>query len=106
MDEIIMSEEKEAINVLKNNKKMSKQRLLLTISLVTFFLGHWIIYIGLAKGHDIAINLSRPMNSYTWSTSSEFIEAWTYFPILFGGSIVVFSVISILMVINSWLNKV
>lgn len=57
---------------------------LLSIIGATFIVGVCCIFLGVAKGQDIAVFLSRPRGASCWSTSQELINAFTYIPIGIG----------------------
>lgn len=58
-----------------------------------FLLGNSLIYLGIAKGADIASTLSRPPGANSWSTSGEFINAMTYVPVIAGVFLLILSLI-------------
>ena len=91
-------------NNLKFIDKRSKFKKIFIISIFLFLIGHLFIYIGLAKGHDIAINLSRPYNASSWSTSGEFIKACIYSFVLLGGSLVFTSIAFMIVTLKEWLR--
>lgn len=49
-----------------------------------FLLGNSLIYLGIAKGADIASTLSRPPGANSWSTSFEAIDAITHVLVISG----------------------
>ncbi|MCX7746004.1 MAG: hypothetical protein N2645_03790 [Clostridia bacterium] len=60
---------------------MIKKQIKLVILIITlFFSGCIITFIGFFKGHDIAINVSRPEGATGWTTSQELISSWYIFP--------------------------
>lgn len=103
-DKITSSDEKDNrfLSFIRKNNKIKK---ICFTSVVLFFTGHMFIYLGLAKGNDIATSLSRPYGTSFWTTSQEFIEACTYSPILLGGSLILLSIIFITVVLIEWLKE-
>lgn len=70
-----------------------------------FFSGSLITFIGFFKGHDIAINVSRPYGESVWSTSQEIISSCTYFPIILGVSFIFLSVMLSTVLFMHWINN-
>ncbi|MBV7271833.1 hypothetical protein JMF89_00130 [Clostridiaceae bacterium UIB06] len=76
------------------------------ISAVTLFLiGITIIYVGLFKGHDIAINVSRPAGATVWTTPPELISGYTFFLGIIGVSLIILSIMFSTVLFMYWLNK-
>lgn len=63
-----------------------------------FIVGIGSLFLGVAKGYDIAIFLSRPSGASSWTTSQELINAFTYIPIGIGCLLV--AIASILLIIT------
>jgi len=77
------------INHINEVEKMSKKiRISLTLIAVLYLIGSYMIYIGLAKGMDVASNLSRPRGATSWTISNELVNGCTYTPNIMGLSLI------------------
>lgn len=84
-----------------NREKLKKASI---ITLVSFMVGHIIIYLGLSKGRDWASAISRPGRATFWTTSTELIQALRYTPMILGISLIVLSVIAFYYIFPLWLR--
>lgn len=82
----------------------SKFKQVITLIFALFLGGTLIVFLGLSKGHDIAVNLSRPMGASSWSTSKEMILGFTYTPVIIGVSLIVLSLIFSTVLFIKWIK--
>jgi hypothetical protein len=95
------------MNYVRKNKSEVKmickyKHLILTISL--FLVGNLLCYKGFTKGEEIAINLSRPIDSSSWDTSSGMIIGCTYTPVIMGIALIVISIIFSTILFYEWVS--
>lgn len=76
------------------------------ISIVALFLsGILFTFIGFFKGYDIAISTLKPAGAIGWTTSQEYILSCTYFPIIIGVSLIIFSILLSTVLFHYWINN-
>lgn len=76
------------------------------VSIVALFLGGILFtFIGFFKGYDIAISTSKPAGAIGWTTSQEYILSCTYFPIIIGVSLIIFSILLSTVLFHYWINN-
>jgi hypothetical protein len=80
-----------------------KQAVIMILSL--FLGGSLVSCIGLSKGHDMAIRLSRPLGANSWSTSDGTILAYTYVPVIMGSALIILSLVFSTVLFIKWFNK-
>ncbi|CAK7006619.1 hypothetical protein ACF3M2_09115 [Tissierella carlieri] len=85
--------------------KFSKLKKVSIISIGLFILGNISIFLGLAKGADIGLSLSRPYGATSWETSRELIYACTYGIVSLGISLIIVSIVFITIVLINWLKS-
>ncbi|MBU5311159.1 hypothetical protein KQI38_03900 [Tissierella carlieri] len=85
--------------------KVSKLKKVCIISIGLFILGQISIFLGLAKGVDIGLSLSRPYGATSWSVSNELIYACTYGLVSLGISLIIVSIVFITIVLINWLKS-
>ncbi|WP_434415744.1 hypothetical protein [Tissierella praeacuta] len=86
---------------LKSIRKSVKATIL---TIFLFISGIVFTSIGLIKGKDIALILSRPNEVNFWSTSNEMILGCTYIPILIGISFVILSLLFSAILFKIWMK--
>jgi len=79
-----------------------KRGILLT--LVLFFGGSLMVYLGFSRGHNLAAVLSKPAGASGWITTKEMIMACTYTPVIIGVSLIALSLILSTVLFIKWLN--
>lgn len=75
------------------------------IMIVFLFLGGSLIsFIGLSKGYDIAVILSRPIGATSWTTSGEMMFACKFTPVLIGISLITLSIVFSTVLFIKWIG--
>lgn len=69
-----------------------------------FLLGVLFLIIG-ASGKEIAINLSKPYNAESWSTSESLINTFTLVPIIIGVSLLILCISTFSITYYHWQKK-
>lgn len=62
-------------------------------------------YIGFFKGAEIAIMLSKPKFETGWTTSGEFINNCTYFPVMLGAPLIFLAIMLSAILFSKWVNS-
>ena len=77
----------------------------ITMIIFLFLSGNFISFIGLAKGRNMALTLSRPRGAMSWETSQEMITGCTYIPITMGISLIVLSLVFSTVLFIGWIRN-
>lgn len=83
----------------------SKQGKAMLIIISLFAGGCLLVFEGLAKGYERAIDLSKPSGATFWSAAEEFIHACTYVPAIAGISLILLAVIFSSIVFWKWYKE-
>lgn len=77
----------------------------ITMIIFLFLSGNLISFIGLTKGRNIALILSRPRGAMSWETSQEMITGCTYIPVIMGISLIVLSLVFSTVLFIDWIRN-
>lgn len=76
------------------------------ILIVVLFLGgSYIAFVGLSKGNDIAVSMTRPRGASSWETSGGAILGYTYIPVIMGIALIVLAIIFSTVLFINWAKK-
>lgn len=82
----------------------AKHKISLILIVFLFLSGNLMAFIGLSKGKDIAISMTKPIDQNTWTTSGEAIIGYTYIPIIIGVSFIILSLIFSTVLFINWIK--